>query len=505
MMRTTMGMLVLALGLSESACIALPGDVGELPGDGTSDGSGSTGDESGTTTDTSAGGSSAGGSSGDGSSGEGPEPSSPCGPDGPSCQEDQDGDCVALSEDNAPDAYNPGQEDIDADGFGDVADLCPIVAGPGDDTADSDDDGIGNGCDPCRRPAAEYDDQAVAIPDYMRVRNVPTVQDSDGDGVGDACDNCVMTPNCQGYDPMNPWLPGDPIADDDPALCQTDVDDDLIGDACAGRQAAWAAGPVGFGPDDDFDQDGLTNIVDACPRLPIPVGDAIPCTMDVDCPEGRRCEPAMGQCDHIDQDADGVGDLCDTCPAVENPLQVVDPAGDDTDGDFVGNACESAPDCQTRQTAHRTGYYPVSVGGQCCTVMYRGDDSILDPDGLPVREECPPAEDGISCRALPISTLLAPGLVSVPPGCEAALADAGLTVETHVPLTPADVGSIEELWSMSCRLPPSDQDFDGVADSCDLCPFAFDPANQSYIDDMGQMWPNDGRFCNGEYSLNNCG
>ncbi len=405
-----------------------------------------------------------------------PDPPLPCPADWP-CQADQDGDEAPISCDNAPDHSNPDQGDMDFDSLGDVADLCPTVQSLGN-TGDSDDDGIGNDCDLCRLRPSLYQGEIVLDPSYA-IRNIPQQGDADRDGLGDACDNCPTVPNCLNYGVgpgLTPYEPGMPLDFEDPA-CQSDGDQDGIGDACESTADPAAAGPVGFGPGDDFDQDGLANAGDACPRLPASLGV---CGGGAACPPDSACTD--GVCNHPDPDGDGVGTECDTCPFMANPGQLTNPGADDPDEDFVGNACETDPGCETRNDPRRIGFYDVAVGGYCCTTVYQGE-ALEDPDGNP-----------LAPGSLPIDE---PGVLTLPPGCEAALAAAGVQQATQ--LTPVDVGGLDELWPHLCLLPQWDQDYDGIGDRCDLCRFAYDPDNTPYVDANGMRWPTDGAFCNGEY------
>jgi hypothetical protein len=410
-----------------------------------------------------------------------------------------DRDAVAAPCDNAPGQTNPSQSDLDADGFGDVIDLCPTIAGT-NNTADSDSDGVGNACDSCRQPIMQYNDgdPGVTIDAYMLVRNIPVQDDRDQDGIGDACDNCVQLANCEDFGPDHPYVVGDPISFDDPNVCQRDDDQDMIGDACAGMQLDGAAGPVGFAPTDDFDQDGLTNAVDACVRLPVP--EAVPCSGDDECPVTAHCEPTMGLCDHADADEDGVGDACDTCAFVANIQQIMDGGAqeDDADGDFVGAACEAAT--TDFPSPLPMAFWSPSASGRCCTTLLVEDEAgnlfaaldgmpLLDPDGLPIRVDC--SDPG--CRALPDEVAQTPGVLTLPPGCDGV---AGENTATD----PDFFGDLALLWQTRCALPQLDQDFDGLGDEVDLCPFMFDPTNAQYVDDGGMLWPTDGKYCNGAYS-----
>ncbi len=410
------------------------------------------------------------------------EPGPPCGEEWTKCKEDRDRDKVPFSCDNAPDITNPDQLDMDKDSFGDIADLCPTVQSQ-TNTLDSDRDGVGNDCDFCKeRPSNVYNKDAVGIPAYMLVRNVPLQTDSDRDGIGDVCDNCVRVPNCQGYgdeDGQSPYVVGMTI-DTEAADCQADADDDKIGDACAGAMAPGAAGPVGFANDDDFDQDGITNILDLCPRQPI---ESVACASDGDCPSGASCADA-GVCNHADHDGDGVGDICDTCPGAANPMQLVDGGmqEDDEDEDFIGAACELNAACEQRPDPRAFGFYDISVNGYCCVTRYEGQD-LRDPDGF----------------AIDINELgpRPPGFVELPAGCEEALA-ASPDGKAHR-MQACHVDELSELWEYFCLLPQWDQDFDMIGDVCDKCPYAYDPTNESYVDANDMVWEDLGAACHGEY------
>ncbi|PCC67137.1 Thrombospondin type 3 repeat-containing protein [Nannocystis exedens] len=385
------------------------------------------------------------------------------------CELDIDGDGRMFHCDNAPDYFNPDQSDVDGDGFGDVADLCPTLP-VGHPKADSDKDGIGNDCDLCAQAAAHYHIPGVPIPERMKVRNIPSPVDSDRDGIGDVCDNCVRTPNCGDYgEGLDPFELGDPVISNSPD-CQVDADFDLVGDACAGTILPGAAGPVGFGLDDDFDQDGLANGDDSCPRQPVPLQA---CDDAADCPAGSTC--IHGQCGHVDTDADDVGDICDTCPFAQNPQQVQQGQSqeNDFDGDFVGMNCETHSDGDETPDPRPFGFYDLSANGYCC-VRLSATGTTLDPDGNPV--------------PLPAKVLAQPGVGALPPGC----AQEGQPLNGTVDLA--------TLWASFCLMPQWDQDFDGIGDPVDLCPFSFDPDNTLYVDDQNMQWDNYGEYCSGEYA-----
>lgn len=472
--------------------------------------------------------------------------------DSPKCKEDLDGDGVPLSCDNARNHYNPEQRDQDLDGFGDIVDLCQLT--PSDtNTADSDNDGIGNDCDNCRQTVNKYNLTMAMVDDpRMWVRNIPFQFDTDQDGIGDVCDNCVPFANCGVFGPSNPHRVGMPVPFAQAGECQTDTNQNMIGDACidpdsnAPYSLSYAAGPVGFESTDDFDQDGIINLEDWCPRQPVAlvnfdVDERTACTDSEDCGLNSVCAATAASdgnryCNHVDTDGDQVGDMCDTCPYKSNPMQVTDSGMqlDDPDGDFVGNTCETSSACNTFKDPRPYAFMEVSSNGVCCVTTYPGDGTAIqnadgswgcvglcDVDLFPITLDCVdeavPGEDvpdGSKCRKLPAAVASLPGVVELAPGCAEALEAANMCApqgdgfDPNCPpemangrLNLLDYSDEQELWQKMCFLPQWDQDFDGIGDRCDLCPFSFDPFNEVYVDaNTGKVWDNVGRFCAGSYA-----
>ncbi len=122
---------------------------------------------------------------------------------GDACDPDIDNDGILNASDNCPFVSNNNQANSDGDQFGNLCDNCPSVAN--NDQGDLDTDGTGDGCDAC----TDSDGDGAADPGFPAstcpTDNCPDVvnpgqADADADGVGDNCDNCVNTPNPEQYD-----------------------------------------------------------------------------------------------------------------------------------------------------------------------------------------------------------------------------------------------------------------------------------------------------------------
>jgi hypothetical protein len=150
------------------------------------------------------------------------------------CDTDKDGDGRANSQDNCRWVPNPEQFDFDDDGIGDACedsdgdhhldadDNCPEDANPFQQ--DTDEDGLGDACEIDADGDSFIDDTDTC----QFTKN--TIQlDSDGDGLGDACDPCV-----NGADTVIAYTAGfhNGTLDLPPAPIVEDSDGDGISDGC---------------------------------------------------------------------------------------------------------------------------------------------------------------------------------------------------------------------------------------------------------------------------------
>jgi len=150
---------------------------------------------------------------------------------GDCADQDEDGICDTI--DNCLTAYNPDQEDSDADLVGDSCDVCPL-----DEYDDIDEDGYCANEDNC-----------------PEVSN-PLQEDPDADGMGTACDNCP-----DDFNPNQIDADGDDIGDSCD-VCPLDVHNDYDGDGICGDLDNC---PGVYNPDQlDADSNGIGDVCEGC-------------------------------------------------------------------------------------------------------------------------------------------------------------------------------------------------------------------------------------------------
>jgi hypothetical protein len=428
-------------------------------------------------------------------------------------------DGVQFSCDNAPDNFNPDQEDMDEDGFGDIGRPVPDVA-QDNNTGDTDKDGIGNSCDLCTRQPTRLQHQrrrggragVHAGPQH------PVQDDYDQDGIGDVCDNCIVKANCGDFGPkadgLRPAGISSTVPFDNDDVCQ--VDNDMV--ALRRRRLRHRAGRAaparrrrrsGRSPHtDDFDQDGLANIEDKCPRIRSRVEDA---TRSGRAPRTTaRPAPSAPTASATTSTPTTTASATSATPARRKatPSRSRTAACRGRPGRGLRRQPSARPTpAATSARRPPLAFYTKVANGQCCVMPVREDagfttpaTSMIDEDtglrrrrpGVPLSRDCPEDQENVTCRKLPKVGRSRPRRRHA----------AARLRRRRQPLTLDSPGiNRDERRAAHVHVPHAavDQDFDGIGDACDLCPYAFDPNNSFYKDENNKVWPNYGNVCRGVY------
>jgi len=350
-------------------------------------------------------------------------------------------------DDNCPLNANPGQEDLDLDGKGDVCDK------------DADGDGYAGsqypGGDDCN-------DLSAAVHPGVPEAQPAVDQCAYCNGVDDDCDGltdegCIDTDADGWVDCLSPDDDGDGVCDNGGPVIQDGQTECVAGpagdDNCRlvpnADQGDLDADGTGDACDPDIDGDGVANADDNCPV------DYNPGQADNEADDlGDVCDP--------DDDNDQLADQDDNCPTTANGDQI------DTDADGQGDACDPDDDNDG-----------VLDGVDNCRLVQNADQRDTDLDGL--GDACDDDDDDDTVPDFDDNCVLVPNvdqqdtdLDTIGDACDPDDDDDGVLDDGNgdgVVGTSLCVGGATTGCDDNCRLVPNadqpDLDQDGLGDACD--------------------------------------